>query len=258
VGALGHYLEEEGVATTQISLVREHTAAMNPPRALWVPFILGRPFGVPGDAAFQRRVLLAVLRLLEAPSGPVLADYGEDTPQPALDETEGFACPVNFGGAAADDEPAALQREIGELVPWHDMACGRHGRTTAALCGLTPAEAGRFITDFIARPDAPSYRADLSRGLALRLACADLKAYYLESVGVQPGRLAAQQAHEWFWRETIAGAVLLKLRDACMGSDDESVRIFGSSHLVPRAILHARAASKGPHDAAVDGIPRRA
>ena len=64
MGALGHFLEEEGVPTTQISLVREHTAAMNPPRALWVPFILGRPFGVPNDPAFQRRVLLAVLGLL--------------------------------------------------------------------------------------------------------------------------------------------------------------------------------------------------
>ena len=62
MSALGHYLEEEGIATTQISLIREHTEAMKPPRALWVPFVLGRPFGVPNDAAFQRRVVLAALR----------------------------------------------------------------------------------------------------------------------------------------------------------------------------------------------------
>ena len=36
--------------TTGISLVRENTASMQPPRALWVPFPLGRPLGVPDDA----------------------------------------------------------------------------------------------------------------------------------------------------------------------------------------------------------------
>ena len=64
MGALGRWLEEEGIATTQISLVREHTAAISPPRALWVSFIMGRPLGVPGDPAFQRCVLLAALRLI--------------------------------------------------------------------------------------------------------------------------------------------------------------------------------------------------
>ena len=73
MGALGHYLESEGIATTGISLVREHTEAMQPPRFLWVPFPLGRPLGAPGDAAFQHRVIRAALSLLEAPAGPVLA-----------------------------------------------------------------------------------------------------------------------------------------------------------------------------------------
>ena len=68
------------MATTGISLVRENTAAMRPPRFLWVSFPLGRPLGVPGDAAFQRRVMLAALGLLEAEQGPVLADYPEDIP----------------------------------------------------------------------------------------------------------------------------------------------------------------------------------
>jgi hypothetical protein len=49
---MSHTLEAAGMATTQISLVREHTAAIRAPRALWVPFILGRPLGVPNDPAF--------------------------------------------------------------------------------------------------------------------------------------------------------------------------------------------------------------
>ena len=75
MGALGHYLEAEGLATTQISLIREHTASIRPPRALWVPFMLGRPLGDPGEAEGQRSVLNAVLSLLERAEGPVLEDH---------------------------------------------------------------------------------------------------------------------------------------------------------------------------------------
>lgn len=81
MGVLGHSIEEAGIATTQISLIREHTEAIKPPRALWVPFELGRPFGMPGDADFQKRVLRRVLALLEAESGPVLEDYPEEAPK---------------------------------------------------------------------------------------------------------------------------------------------------------------------------------
>ena len=65
MSALGHYLEEEGIATVAIALIRPQAENTKPPRALWVPFELGRPFCPPGDPAFQRRVILAALRLLE-------------------------------------------------------------------------------------------------------------------------------------------------------------------------------------------------
>lgn len=79
MGGLGHYLEDEGIPTTQISLIREHTAAMRPPRALWVPFNLGRPLGAPDDQDLQRRVLTAALSLLEAKHGPVLEGFPEES-----------------------------------------------------------------------------------------------------------------------------------------------------------------------------------
>ena len=98
MGALAHFIETRGVATTQISLVREHTVAMTPPRALWVPFELGRPLGVPGDRAFQTRVLKAALALFEADSGPVLLDYAEEVPRRADSDgvIEGWVCPVRL------------------------------------------------------------------------------------------------------------------------------------------------------------------
>ena len=64
MSALGHYLEEEGIATVAIALIRPQAVNTKPPRALWVPFELGRPFGPPSDAAFQKRVLLAALHML--------------------------------------------------------------------------------------------------------------------------------------------------------------------------------------------------
>ena len=73
MGALGHYIEREGVPTAQVSLIREQTAAIRPPRALWVPFMLGRPFGAPNAPDFQRKVLRALLALFERPAGPVRA-----------------------------------------------------------------------------------------------------------------------------------------------------------------------------------------
>lgn len=57
-------LESLGLTTTVIGLVRPHMEKSANPRGLFVPFPLGRPLGKPGDAAFQRRVLLAALGLL--------------------------------------------------------------------------------------------------------------------------------------------------------------------------------------------------
>ncbi|MEX1300510.1 MAG: hypothetical protein AB1Z81_16035 [Desulfotignum sp.] len=60
-----------------------------PPRALWVPFVLGRPLGRPGDPAFQMRVTLAALALLESETGPVLIDFPDNAPdvsEPARNE----------------------------------------------------------------------------------------------------------------------------------------------------------------------------
>ena len=72
MSAIGHYLEAAGLPTVQVSLIREHTASMKSPRALWVPYELGRPLGVPGDAAFQKRVLRAALSLLDRTDGPLI------------------------------------------------------------------------------------------------------------------------------------------------------------------------------------------
>jgi hypothetical protein len=83
VGALAHYLEAQGIPTTQISLIREHTETIRPPMALWVPFELGRPQGAAENPGFQRRLPLATLKLLDAPNGPILLDFPDEAPERA-------------------------------------------------------------------------------------------------------------------------------------------------------------------------------
>lgn len=218
--------------------MREHTAAIKPPRALWVPFILGRPFGVPGDSAFQRRVLIAVLRLLEASVGPVLEDYAEEAPRPTSEETEGMACPVSFERAVdPDDLGAALSREIEELAPWHDLAAKRRERTTTGLSGMTMDEAASFLASYLKAAPAPNLDG-MSAGETLKIVCDDIRAYYYEAAAAKPGNPDAAAVLHWFWHDTAAGRVFLALQKICIASDDKSLQILGGNFIVPRAIMH--------------------
>lgn len=244
MSALGHYLEEEGVPTAGISLVREHTDAMRPPRALWVPFMLGRPLGAPGDPAFQREVLQAVLGLFEEPAGPVLRDFPRDAPRSAAIEQEageGEACPVNFGRPheGRDELPllAAMAQEIARLQPWHDLAVRRRGGTGLGLSGLSPDEAAAFVVGFLGGSSAPGGPPGRSSAQTLKLACDDLRTFYEEAATAQPGGLSAEEVQQWFYFETVAGDALLALRRAGMESQDPSVRFVAEKVLVPRAVV---------------------
>ena len=241
MGGLSHYLEEQGLATTQISLIREHTERIKPPRALWVPFELGRPLGLPNDPAFQKRVLRAALHLLDSPSGPILNDFPEDVPGPA--DLTGWACPIDLSEAKAEIQsetgPASgLVKEIAFLRPWYDMAIEKRGRTTVGASRMDIQEVARFLAAFLHDESTPSPRADLTVGEALKLGSEDLKAFYLEAASSQPGKSSSAQLADWFWGETLAGKLLLALRSVCLKSSDPSIKILGTLLLVPRNQEH--------------------
>jgi len=225
--------------------VREHTELIQPPRALWVPFMLGRPFGAPNAPEFQRKVLIAVLRLLEAGQGPVLQDFPEDAPAPVnADDTEGCACPVNLsrpqpGADGKIDAAQALLDEVAQLLPWHDLAIKRLGRTTVGISGLAIEEAARYVASHLGAAPAPSYGTGISVAEALKRACDDLKAFYCEAAAAQPGNPAGDEIEKWFWRQTTAGRLFLDLQEVCRTSPDKSMQMLGKSVLVPRAITHA-------------------
>lgn len=239
MGALGHYIEREGVPTAQISLIREQTAAIKPPRALWVPFMLGRPFGAPNEPEFQRRVLRTLLSLFERPSGPVLEDFSEEAP-PTETHGDGFACPVSFAPARADDGGIvqAMRDEIAQLVPWYDLAVRRRGRTTVGISGMRVDDAASHVGSYLDGAPRPPAIPGLPAGVALKRACDDIKAYYYESAAAQPGNLSPKAIDSWFWRETAAAKVFLAIQRTCLKSEDESLKPLGRLSLVPRFVTH--------------------
>ncbi len=240
MGALGQYIESEGVATTQISLIREHTAAIQPPRALWVPFILGRPFGVPNDPAFQERVLLAALRLLEASSGPVLADFPEDAPPAAEVDAAQLVCPVTFARDTGGDTLAeAFLREIDELMSWYDLARERRGRSNVGLAGIPLSDVARRIGAFVETGAKPSLNG-LTAGESLKLLIEDVRTYYYEAAAARPGAPDAAAIQGWFWDETAGGCTFLAMQARCEASEDKSLQRLCATSIVPRAVMHSR------------------
>jgi hypothetical protein len=75
VGLIQRAIEQEGMATVSISLLREITEKIRPPRALFVPYSLGYPLGVPHDIALQTRIMLAAFALLARTDCPVLETF---------------------------------------------------------------------------------------------------------------------------------------------------------------------------------------
>lgn len=221
--------------------MREHTVVIKPPRALWVPFELGRPLGVPGDATFQTRVLHQALQLLECASGPVLVDYPEDAPT-LVDGPTALVCPVNFASPPvelSDTEQlrAALQQEISHLRTWYDLALRQRGRTTMGVSGLSPEDLGAFVGAFLDGGAPPNPQPALPIATLFRYAVEDLKAYYGEALTAQPGQSATdgKTMADWFWRDTTAAQVLFAIQEAAMRSDVPGMQVVATSFLIPRA-----------------------
>ena len=205
--ALAHVLEAAGLATVALISVRSVAERMRPPRALAAQFPLGRPLGRPNDPAFQHDVLRRAFALLDASSGPVLADH----PEVIETETEPLACaiPARFDPSLppAVDETQALRAAYDRSV------AARGGRTSVgrvADADAIPTIAAAFVRIADGEAwDAVGLPAD-------PVQCAhDLRTYYeeaalaLDADGAEPGR-----AEAWFYDVSEAGRTLLAARSA--------------------------------------------
>ncbi len=223
MSGLAHYFEDEGLATVVIALVREHVEKMRPPRALWVPFELGRPLGEPDDVELQRQVLTAALALLDRPAlEPVLEDFAVDHNR-VVDEA-GWHGPVT---GSANDAVA----EVSGLLPLWQAYTNRTARTSTGISGLEPLSAVEFIQRFFT--DDPMHNP---KGMAVvsraRFCVDDIKAFYFEAALADGGRPSSPQLGEWFWNQTLGGKMLLEFQDRVANDEDRNLRLIASS-LVP-------------------------
>jgi hypothetical protein len=64
VGLIQREIERAGIATIGISIVREYTEKVRPPRTVYLRWPFGHPLGEPGNTAQQRAVLLEAFKAL--------------------------------------------------------------------------------------------------------------------------------------------------------------------------------------------------
>ena len=219
---LARALEAAGVATTSISMVREHTEKLKPPRALFVPFPFGHALGRAVDPALQHQVLRAALDLLAAPSGPVLMDFPEEA-----EPGDQPAAPLQASAIApAPSVPEDLAVETMQMRRYHEQWLARSGgRTALGLTGIPPTRFRgivRFLEAFARGEDAdmPERPADLPVAGFIRYCADDLKTLYFEGHMAMKPAAGGDEIMRWFWGETGAGQLLRRVRERLDASDD--------------------------------------
>ncbi len=58
-------IEERGIPTVSLTVVLDVTEHIKPPRAVFLPFMMGHHFGVPHHKQLQREIILEALSRIE-------------------------------------------------------------------------------------------------------------------------------------------------------------------------------------------------
>ena len=226
---LARALEESGLSTTTIVLLKEHAQRVKPPRALFVPFPYGFALGRPQDPPFQHKVLAAALDLLPLDETPVLAEFPEEGDGPVRLLHAGAAREGMAAAVAGDpaDEVTSLRGYYERWVEDHD------GRTTVGLSQvpqrrwrglvwfLEGVAAGADVT-YDERPD------DIPVSRFIRLATDDLKAFYMEARMAQRPGERYNDIHGWFWTQTSMGDLVVRVADRMKSAEDETLQRAGN------------------------------
>jgi hypothetical protein len=218
---------------------------MKPPRALSVPFQLGRPFGKPDAPDFQRLVLRSALELLERSDGPILEDFIETEPVDGTDEQqEGWACPINLSTKSTDLNDAeklrrALEAEITLLRPWYDESVRlQKGRRLDGLTTHSPETIVDHLVNYLYDPNVPSFVEGETMSRAIKLCADDLKHFYYQAAMARPAGITGIALDNWFFGEALAGSLHFELRRLLLSMEDPALRRIGEISLVPHTMLH--------------------
>jgi D-proline reductase (dithiol) PrdB len=70
VGLVQREIEKAGIPTVGVSIVREYTEKVQPPRTVYVKWPFGHPLGEPGNIRQQRAVILEAFKVLYSSTTP--------------------------------------------------------------------------------------------------------------------------------------------------------------------------------------------
>ena len=197
-------------------MIREQSEAVRPPRALWVPFALGRPLGVAGDAEFQKGVLRASFAMLQNAVEPTIEDYPVEAPVES--GSSEWSCPVSFPVADNKSISARLLAEINLMAPWSAETRAARGRTLFGVTGARPDQVEQVAIALGEIADKGNV-TDLPQGdinwqfempLLIRHLVDDLRTFYHESMAAQPGDNVPNHdaLNDWIFSGTALGDVI--------------------------------------------------
>lgn len=235
---LAHFFESFGFSTVLVGFVREHIEAIKPPRALWLNFPMGRPFGKPNDPEYQIKVIRAAFSLFNVASGPVLHDFPEVIP--VKNGRMGYALPVELvmKKSQIGDVDIMLQevkKEIDNMKSDYNKALANRGRTTVGASQMKINEFADYIATFVRGNIPQSPRKGLGSVPQLKLVVEDLQAYYTETITYRDNIDDFEILGTWFWEKTKAGKMILALEAVSLESDNKILRqIVNMSLITPR------------------------
>ena len=227
MSVLGHVLEERGIATVAVALVREHAARVRPPRALYVPFPFGYTLGKPDDPEYQTKVITAALDLLKCPAGPVLADFGEETWASQLVQASAVRPPAEKAGPEPPGSDPA--NEVTALRVFYERWVADHdGRTSVGVSGVPQRRFRgmiRFLESYARGGDADMKERprDVSIPQFVRYCGDDLKAFFYEARMSQRPKASDLELHTWFWGQTATGQLLSAIAQGWDSTDDREL-----------------------------------
>ena len=212
--ALAHVIEKAGIATVTLASTLSVAERMEPPRAMWGNFPLGRPLGHPQNPEFQHDVLRRAFALLEEPSGPILIHHPEVIES---DETP-LSCSIP---PAYDANASAAGQEIRGLRKAYERSVeARHGATEVGRSiGPDEIESAVEVLQTIA-DGTPWKDAGIPGGNTISL-IHDIRSYYEEAAtqlvdGPPPAGRAGEAR---FYEKTETGKVVMAARTAIKDAD---------------------------------------
>jgi hypothetical protein len=163
------------------------------------------------------------LSLLDEPGPePLLRDYPEEASNPDGDPDWKFPGQLSVESVVA---------EAKSLLPlWH-RARTLLNKTTVGISGLTPDAAVEYIDRYHSADPMPNPKG-MARVSRARSAIDDIKVFYIEAAFANGGRPSSLQLNDWFWKQTLAGRMILDFQECARLTDDRNLNLIADS-LVP-------------------------